>query len=98
MRVTGPDRYRLTFDEKAFEVAPRFAGIAVSKKPKLYVFSVAKTPIYVGVTKQHMRNRLRFGWNAKGKGGYYGYLFRRHLTAADLAGCGKTIVSHSILM
>jgi hypothetical protein len=89
MHITGPERYKLTFDAKTFVVecsigSPRFSGIAVSRKPKLYIASVANIPIYVGVTRQPIRNRLRFGWSASGKGGYYGYAWRHNLVAADL--------------
>ena len=31
-----------------------------------------------------MRNRLRQGWQAAGKGGYYGYDWRKELTKSDL--------------
>ncbi|HMB82478.1 MAG TPA: hypothetical protein VKI40_00360 [Terriglobales bacterium] len=89
MRVTGPERYRLTFNANDFEVTckngtPRFSGIANSKKPKLYIASIDEAPIYVGVTKQPIRNRLRLGWSAKGETGYYGYAWRRGLTEANL--------------
>ncbi|MDO8614543.1 MAG: hypothetical protein Q7T33_02250 [Dehalococcoidia bacterium] len=89
MRITGPERYKLTFDATTFVVTcakgtPRFSGIATSKKPKLYIASVDEKPIYVGVTKQSIRNRLRFGWNAEGQGGYYGYAWRHGLTEALL--------------
>jgi hypothetical protein len=89
VRITGPERYRLVFDARSFAVTavngtPRFSGIATSKKPKLYIVSVDEKPIYVGVTKQSIRNRLRFGWNADGKGGYYGYAWRHGLTEALL--------------
>jgi hypothetical protein len=84
MRITGPERYELTFDASAFVVTcskgtRKFSGIATSKKPKLYIASVDEKPIYVGVTKQSIRNRLRFGWNADGKGGYYGYAWRHSI-------------------
>jgi hypothetical protein len=36
------------------------------------------------VTRQPIRNRLRFGWNAEGAGGYYGYAWRDALTEAFL--------------
>lgn len=90
MRITGPERYELTFDETAFRVkctrgTTKFSGIATSKKPKLYIIAgVDGKPIYVGITKQSLRNRLRFGWSANGQGGYYGYAFRRILTEASL--------------
>jgi hypothetical protein len=89
MQVTGPDRYKLSFDAKAFTVecakgTAKFSGSATTRKPKLYVVSVEEAPIYVGVTKQPMRNRLRFGWSAKGAHGYYGYAFRHKLKEANL--------------
>ena len=89
MRVTGPERYRLTFNAHAFAVTckngtPRFSGIANSKKPKLYIASVNEVPIYVGITKQRICNRLRGGWSAKGKSGYYGYAWRHGLAEANL--------------
>lgn len=89
MRLAGPDRYKLTFDAKAFTVecakgTPNFSGIATSRKPKLYVVSLEEQPIYVGLTKQPIRNRLRLGWNARGESGYYGYAWRRHPTQANL--------------
>ena len=89
MRVTGPERYRLTFDADAFAVTcqngtPKFSGIATCKKPKLYIASIDDAPIYVGVTKQPIRNRLRLGWSANGETGYYGYAWRRSLTEANL--------------
>src|SRR4051812_7488284 len=33
-------------------------------------------PESAGLTKQVIRSRLRFGWKATGKGGYYGYAWR----------------------
>jgi hypothetical protein len=61
----------LCFDSESFiaqcrKETPKFSGITTSKKPKLYIASVGEKPIYVGVTKQSIRNRLRFGWNANG--------------------------------
>lgn len=89
MRIIGPERYRLTFDSASFSSrsqsgARSFSGIATSKKPKLYVVSVDEVPVYVGVTKQSMRNRLRLGWKADGTSGYYGYAWRHHIKQADL--------------
>ncbi len=89
MILTGPDRYHLNFDSKTFRVispigGSKFFGKAISKLPKLYVVSTDGVPIYVGVTSQSMRNRLRYGWNASGKGGYYGYAWRHQLSKADL--------------
>jgi hypothetical protein len=90
MRIAGPERYRLTFDANHFRVTcergtPNFSGIATSKRPKLYIANADGKPFYVGITKQSLRNRLRFGWSAAGKGGYHGgYAWRRSLSEANL--------------
>jgi hypothetical protein len=89
MKISGPDRYSLTFDAKAFQVccplgSPNFSGKSRSKLPKLYIISVEERPIYVGVTKQEMRSRLRLGWSADGSSGYYGYAWRHSLKQAML--------------
>jgi len=89
MRISGPERYKLSFTSASFAVqcqkgTARFSGIATSKKPKLYIVSIDEKPIYVGVTKQSLRNRLRLGWNADGESGYYGYAWRHHLTEANI--------------
>jgi hypothetical protein len=89
MKVVGPERYKLSFDAKNFTVScskgtAKFSGLATSKLPKLYIVTIDERPIYVGVTKQSMRTRLRFGWKAVGKGGYYGYSWRRRFTEAGL--------------
>jgi hypothetical protein len=87
VRVSGPDRYALTITPTSFGIecskgTPRFSGIATSSKPKLYIVSVDDSPIYVGITKQPLRNRLRFGWSADGRHGYHGYAWRHHYEKA----------------
>lgn len=89
MDVSEIGRYRLTFDATRFSIlcprgTDRFSGMATSPLPKLYVVSVAEHPIYVGITKQSLRKRLRLGWAAAGKGGYYGYAWRHGRTEANL--------------
>jgi hypothetical protein len=89
MQISAPQRYRLAFDANAFRVTcekgtDKFSGIATSDKPKLYIASSADKPFYVGITKQSLRNRLRFGWSADGRGGYHGYAWRHKLTEANL--------------
>ena len=79
MKLHGPDRFALTFNARQFQVlAPgggsKFRGRASNREAKLYVFSFEGAPIYVGVTKQPMRARLRLGWNARGESGYHGYI------------------------
>jgi len=89
LRISGPQRYTLEFKFKpdTFSVVSetgtaKFSGIATSKKPKLYIVSFDGKPVYVGVTRQPLRNRLRFGWNATGEHGYHGYAFR-HVRAKE---------------
>lgn len=89
MQILGPDRYKLSFNSASFAVrchkgSTKFSGIAASKKPKLYIVSIDEIPIYVGVTKQPIRNRLRLGWNANGETGYYGYMWRHHFKEAHI--------------
>ena len=91
MEMTYVGRYTLTFDAVTFAIkcpgnTPRFSGLATSLLPKLYVISVEEHshPVYVGITKQSMSNRLRIGWAANGKNGYHGYAWRRHFSAATM--------------
>jgi len=89
MKVVGPERYRLTFDARAFKVrcalgTDKFSGFSTSRLPKLYVVSIKHRPVYVGVTRRPIRARLRGGWRADGRGGYYGYAFRHKLVSAQL--------------
>ncbi len=85
MNLTGPDRYALTFDTakdnrclvQCAKGTPRFSGPASQRVAKLYVVSRDNWPIYVGVTVQTMRTRLRLGFTATGASGYHGYAWRR---------------------
>jgi hypothetical protein len=103
MVVVGPVRYKLSCDASGFTVkcpqgTSKFSGDATSRKPKLYVVSVDQRPIYVGVTRQRMRARLRLGWRPKGKHGYYGYAFRHHIKEADLdIWCQEDAANNSVL-
>jgi hypothetical protein len=63
MNISGPERYKLSFNSDSFKVfcqkgTSKFSGIATSTKPKLYIVSVDAKPIYVSVTKQSLRKRL----------------------------------------
>ena len=89
MKIVGPERYALTYSPQAFTVlcnkgSSSFSGIAISDMPKLYIASMAGKPIYVGITKQRMQSRLRYGWTAAGKHGYHGYAWRHSGEAAEL--------------
>ena len=84
-------RYTLEFDATTFKVLcplkkEKFSGLATSALPKLYVISAEgyQYPVYVGMTKQSMGNRLRMGWKADGKNGYHGYAWRRHFATAAM--------------
>jgi hypothetical protein len=85
MNLTGPDRYALTFDiatdnrcvVRCAKGTPRFSGPASQRVAKLYIVSRDNWPIYVGITVQTMRARLRIGFTATGESGYHGYAWRR---------------------
>jgi len=92
MKITGPDKFKIIIKSlKKFEiVSPEGDGkvhgkAAESKRPKLYVISHNKKIVYVGITRQNIRNRLRIGFKANGKDGFYGYAWRRVLKEADMA-------------
>lgn len=89
MKLEGPFRYRISIlpgsDGGSFQIADengisKFTRPVTSRVPKLYIVTVKgrRAPIYVGITRQSMRTRLRFGWTADGKSGYHGYRWRRH--------------------
>jgi hypothetical protein len=89
MQIEGPERYELTFTPETFTAlcakgTNKFSGLSTTELPKLYIASIDDKPIYVGMTKQSIRTRLRFGWNAKGKGGYHGYAWRHANSSAVL--------------
>jgi len=93
VKLEGPDSFRIAIrppgDAKPFVIedaygADKFSGRATSRLPKLYVITADGRPIYVGITRQTMRQRLRLGWTAKGESGYYGYQWRHYFTEAGL--------------
>lgn len=89
MRLIGPERYELEFNARNFRVHSvsadqTFSNRVQARRPKLYVVAWRGQPVYVGITNQAMRSRLRAGWTADGRTGYYGYAWRHHLKAATL--------------
>jgi hypothetical protein len=89
MKIVGPERYHLSFDAEKFGVicskgTPKFSGLATSRRPKLYIVSVDRQPIYIGITRQPMRTRFRLGFKANGENGYHGYAWRHTHTEAVL--------------
>ena len=90
MQMSEPLTYRITFNAvgitgvMALDGSAKFSGPATSKKPKLYVVAHNQQPLYVGVTRQSIRDRLRAGFQAKGNHGYYGYQWRHSLSSADV--------------
>lgn len=62
------------------EVSNKYSGFvrpATKRCPKLYVVLQGQEIHYVGVTNSPMASRLNAGIKAKGKGGYYGYRWRK---------------------
>jgi len=50
--------------------------VTKNKLPKIYVIKDKSNVVYVGITSQSIRNRLRYGLEARGRGGYHGYKFK----------------------
>lgn len=89
MKIVGPQKYELSITPAAFTVkcekgTNRFSGLATNDQPKLYIVSVKGKPVYVGLTKQSVGNRLRFGMKANGRNGYHGYAWRHKHKSATL--------------
>jgi len=57
------------------------------KLPKLYIIKRGKEIYYVGITTQDIRKRLRYGFSATGKHGYYGYKWKDQNTVEILIWC-----------
>ncbi len=89
MELVGPERYELKFTARAFRIysasgEQKLSHPVQARRPKLYVVASHGRPVYVGITNQPIRSRLRLGWTADGRTGYYGYAWRHHLKAATL--------------
>ena len=65
--------FRLSRAAKPCQFAPPMTLRGVAK---LYTISSDNSLIYVGIAQQPMSARLRYGFMANGKGGYYGYKWK----------------------
>ena len=90
MRLSGPFRYRLEFDSMQITAVEnpdggnKLSGPAAQRVPKLYVVSQDEKPLYVGITRQTLRTRLRMGFQADSGHGYHGYAWRHQLRQANV--------------
>ncbi|MFH1022869.1 MAG: hypothetical protein V1809_05730 [Planctomycetota bacterium] len=89
MKLIGPERYKLKFNRRKFQISATSGQRELSdrvraSRPKLYAVASGRRLVYVGITNQPIRTRLRIGWAADGSHGYYGYAWRRQLKAATL--------------
>jgi hypothetical protein len=82
--LTGPNRYELTLTPSTYKVDRQFSGLATRKIPKLYVVVAEGRVVYVGITRQTMSSRLRYGFTATGNHGYHGYAWPHKHTQASL--------------
>src|SRR5258706_11280801 len=82
--LTGPDKYELTLTPSTYKVDRTFSGLATKTTPKLYVVVAKGQVIYVGITRQTIGSRLRYGFTPTGKHGYHGYAWPRNHTQASL--------------
>lgn len=79
MTLSNPQRWRLRIRPDGYELLEHrtFSGYSSSRLPKIYVFSDGNVPVYVGIAKRPISQRLRYGFAAAGKHGYHGYALRR---------------------
>jgi hypothetical protein len=90
MQLSKPVRYWITLNSERITSVKgpagesTFVSPATNQGPKLYVVSDGENPVYVGGTKQPIRNRLRLGFQANGSNGYRGYLWRHYLREAAI--------------
>ncbi len=53
-----------------------FSKPLTEKGYKLYIIKSKKHFLYIGITRQPLRNRFRLGLKAEGKNGYHGYKWK----------------------
>jgi hypothetical protein len=86
------NRYRLNISSNDYvcveangERASQFiAPDTQDRIPKLYVVKDRDEICYVGFTSQGIGKRLRYGFKATGKNGYYGYKWKDKLKQAEI--------------
>lgn len=69
----GPYRHILKISNRKIVSGSFVAPLTHNNLPKIYIVKYLSKAIYVDITSQAMRNRLRYGLEAKGKHGYHGY-------------------------
>lgn len=90
MRFEGPYTYKISVKEDGGyavlheEGYNKFKDPVTKSYPKIYVFTHDRKIIYVGKTSTPIATRIRLGFKAKGKGGYWGYKWRHKLASAQL--------------
>jgi hypothetical protein len=84
LKITGPERYRLSITSTSYKLVEKFSKRACSHLPKLYVLSANGSPIYIGQTVRRMSERLGYGFKADGRNGYHGYAWRHKFSAVEL--------------
>lgn len=88
-RLTLLDR-KISFLEykiknNSFAITKTFLKPVTTKRlPKIYVIKSHGEIIYIGIATQSIANRMRYGFNATGKGGYHGYRWKDLSNKIDL--------------
>ena len=66
------------FDLKTQKNLKTFIKPLTEKIYKLYIIKNSSDFLYIGITRQSLRNRFRMGLNSEGKNGYHGYKWKNH--------------------
>ena len=88
-RLILSNRKIVSLEHKAknnlFSETKTFLKPVTSKRlRKIYIVKNRSKIIYIGIASQSIANRLRYGFSAKGKGGYYGYRWKDLADKIDL--------------
>ena len=72
----GDNKIEKIFDLKTSKELKSFFKPLTEKNYKLYILKKEQEFLYIGITRQSLRNRIHSGFNAKGENGYHGYKWK----------------------
>ena len=84
LKITDGKITSIKLEDKEGKVVNTIKKPVIDKGvPKLYVVKYQSKVVYVGLTSQGIRTRLRYGFKANGKHGYHGYQWK-NLSEVDI--------------
>jgi len=83
MKLDLPQIYEIQIDDDSYQLSQgglkcKFSSPASTNGiAKLYTVTQKNTLLYVGISKQRISARLRYGFKSTGKNGYHGYKWKK---------------------